>query len=80
MDITYEGTDIIVCVYIYVCYMYVLLYYYNYGGSHASDIIITCLNGSLRGITNHVLLCIMHICLTTKRSSSSSSSSTMGRT
>ena len=42
-------------VYIYMFYMYVLLYYYNYGGSHASDIIITCLNGSLRGITNHVL-------------------------
>ena len=27
--------------------------HYNFGGSHASDIII-CLNGSLRGITNHV--------------------------
>ena len=26
---------------------------HNCGGSHASDIII-CLNGSLRGITNHV--------------------------
>ena len=25
----------------------------NVGGSHGSDIII-CLNGSLRGITNHV--------------------------
>ena len=34
--------------------------HYNFGGSHASDIII-CLNGSLRGITNHVSLCVMYI-------------------
>ena len=41
-----------VCVYInvnYVCSMD----HYNFGGSHACDIII-CINGSLRGITNHV--------------------------
>ena len=47
MNITYEDMDV---VYVnYVC----SIDHYNVGGSHASDI-ITCLNGSLRGITNHV--------------------------
>ena len=48
MNITYEDMDIL-----YV-YINVNIDHYNYfGGSHASDI-ITCLNGSLLCITNHV--------------------------
>ena len=46
-------------IYIYMLYVYINVNYvcsidhYNCGGSHASDIFI-CLNGSLRGITNHM--------------------------
>ena len=47
-----------VCVYNFINVNYVgpicSIDHYNFGGSHASDII------SLRGITNHVL-CVMHI-------------------
>ena len=50
---------VLLYVYIYFFNMYVLLYHYN-GGSHASDIIHD--DGSLsRGITDHVLLCVMHL-------------------
>ena len=42
-----------VCVQLYINVNYVCsIYHYNCGGSHASDML--CLNGSLRGITNHV--------------------------
>ena len=47
MNIT-EDMDILY-VYIYVC----SIDHYSFGGSHVSDI-ITCLNGSLLGITNHI--------------------------
>ena len=51
MSITYEDMDMLY-VYINVNTVY-SIDHYNFGGSHDSDI-ITCLNGSLRGITNHV--------------------------
>ena len=51
MNITYEDMDML---YVYINVNYVCsIDHYNCGGSHASDI-ITRLNGSLRGITNHV--------------------------
>ena len=44
----------IFCIHVYINVNYVCsIDHYNFGDSHASDIII-CLNGSLRGITNHV--------------------------
>ena len=46
MDITYEGTDIIVCMYIYIfliCMYYVSLY----RGSHASDILLVFMGVSV---------------------------------
>ena len=40
--------------YVYINVNYVCsIDHYTFGGSHASDI-ITCLNGSLLGITNHI--------------------------
>ena len=51
MNISYED---MVILYEYINVNYVCsIHHYNFGGSHASDI-ITCLNGSLRGVTNHV--------------------------
>ena len=51
MNMTYEDMDIL---YVYINVNYVCsIDHYNFGGSHASDIII-CINGSLLGITNHV--------------------------
>ena len=51
MNITYEDMDIL---YVYRNVNYVCsIDHYTFGGSHVSDI-ITCLNGSLLGITNHI--------------------------
>ena len=72
MNITHEGTDIIVCVYI----LFLNKYYFIiilYGGSHASDILHVLMGVSVAKlrliIYNIVLLFICH----NKRSSSSSS-------
>ena len=73
MNITHEGTDIIV----YMCIYFVLNKYYYmiilYGGSHASDILHVLMGVSVAKliIYNIVLLFICH----NKRSSSSFSSS-----
>ena len=51
MNITYEDMDML---YVYITVNYVCsIDHYSFVGSHASDI-ITLLNGSLRGINNHV--------------------------
>ena len=77
MNITHDGTDIIVCVYIYFVlnkYYYIIIIII-YGGSHASDILHVLMGVSLAKliIYNIVLLFICH----NKRSSSSSFSSTV---
>ena len=53
MDITYEARILYVFLFMfkYVC----IIYHYNYGGSHASDI----LHVLMAYVTNHVLLCVM---------------------
>ena len=53
-------------IYILICMYYYIIIWWLPCYRH------TCLNGSLRGITDHVLLCVMHIYLPNKRSSSSS--------
>ena len=42
--------------------LYTVCIIYHYGGSDASDV-LHGFNGSLRGITDHVLLFVMHIYL-----------------
>ena len=64
MNITYEGTYSIVRVLVYIiCFnmYYIQNYHYNYGGSHASDILhfVVLMPVSVAYVTNNVILCIM---------------------